>query len=175
MALLNIVKPEKAEGDVKESYSFFEKLGAEVPLSLQMFSPSPHFLKSQINNAQYIMGNKNLSFSLMAHIRLLVSKMEDYPYCINLNQGMLKNFAGLSKEQIESALDDPEKAALEPKEIALLRFVLSTVQDPATTGQKQIDELRKLGWSDTDIFDATMQGMNMMSAGMIFKAFRMGE
>jgi hypothetical protein len=175
MALLNIVKPEKAEGETKEYYSLFENIGVDVPLPMQMYSTSPYFLKRQRNNIQYMMEHKTLSFSLLTHIRFLVSKMEDYPYCINLNRGVLKNFAGLSNEQLDNAASNPEKASLEPKEKMLLQFVLNTVQDPATTDPKQVDELRKLGWSDQDIFDATMQGMNMMYDGMVFKAFKMGE
>ena len=175
MALLNIITPEKAEGDVKECYAMFENLGAEVPLPLQMLSVSPHYLKAQVENIKYLMGHPALSFSLMAHIRFLVASDENYPYCINLNRGMLKQFAGLSDEQVDAAAKDTSQAALEEKEKALLDFVKNVVQDPASSDQAQINTLRELGWTDRDIFDAVFQGVNMMAAGILFKIFHMGE
>ncbi|MFC1895614.1 carboxymuconolactone decarboxylase family protein [Thermodesulfobacteriota bacterium] len=121
------------------------------------------------------MEHPTLSFPLLAHIRLLVAHEENYPYCINLNQGLLQTLGGLKEEQIAATKADPDKAALEPKDKAMLLFVLKAVQDPATTEKEDVDALHDLGWTDRDIFDAVTHGMNMVSAGMMFKAFKMGE
>lgn len=40
MPLLKVVSPENADGKIKETYSFFEKMGAPVPLPMQMMSTS---------------------------------------------------------------------------------------------------------------------------------------
>lgn len=37
-----------------------------------------------------------------------------------------------------------------------------------------MEQLRALGWSDRDVFDATLMGMHMLDMGMMFKAFKMG-
>jgi len=113
--------------------------------------------------------------NLLAHIRLLVAKEENYPYCVALNQTVLQKFAGLSQEQVDAVMENTENAALSPKEIALLQFVMKVVQDPALTEKADIDWLHGLGWTDTDIFDATQEGMLMMTRGIMFKAFKMGE
>ncbi len=175
MALINIVPPEKAEGKVKESYAFMEELAKMVPLPLQMLSVSPQLLSIQIDTMKYLIGQPNLGFSLLAHIRLLVAKEENYPYCVNLNQGVLKNFVGLSQEQMDAVTEDPDQAQLEPEKKALLQFVLKVVRDPATTQKEDIDKLHELGWTDTDIFDAVWEGMVMVTRGMMLKAFKIAE
>lgn len=175
MVLIKTVPPDQAEGDVKEVYSFFESMGAEVPLNIQMISASPDILKMQAQALQYFMGHPTLGFPLLAHIRLLVSKEENYQYCIDLNSNLLLTLGGLSQEQLADLMADPNKAVLEDKDKAMLLFVIKAVQDPATTQQQEIDQLRELGWTDRDIYDATLHGMNMVCLGMMFKAFKGGE
>jgi uncharacterized peroxidase-related enzyme len=175
MALLELVSPETATGKVEEAYAFMEELAGMVPLPLQMLSPSPELLSTQIQTMKYLMNQPNLGFSLLAHIRLLVAKEENYPYCISLNQTVLQKFVGLSAEQVEASMEDPEKAALSPKEIAMLQFVLKVMRDPALTKKADIDQLHELGWTDTDILDAVQEGLIMMTRGIMFKAFKVAE
>lgn len=175
MPLLNTVAPQDAHGEVKSVYAIFEQAGIPVPLPLQMLSVSPDYLSIQGNFISYFMQHPSLSPSLLAHIRLMVAHEENYPYCIQFNEGLLKNLVGLSEEQIAVVAEDPDKAALKSEEIALLSFVKKVVRDPASTQTEDTEALKSLGWSDRDIFDATLMGMNMVAMGMMFKAFKMGE
>ncbi len=139
-------------------------------------SPSqPDLLSNQVETVKYYVERSGLSFNLSAHIRLLVAHRENYPYCVNLNTGILGSMGGLSEEQIASAIAEPGKTALEEKEVALLQFVLKAVQDPATTDKSDIDALHSLGWTDRIIFDAVNEGMLMVTRGMMFKAFKVAE
>lgn len=174
MSLLNTVAPEEAQGKVKEVYGIFEQLNIPVPLSLQMLSVSPEYLAIQGQTIKYFMNHPVLSPSLLAHIRLLAAHEENYTYCIQLNQQILKNRMGLSDEQIAAVVDSPDKTALKPEEKALLLFVRKALRDPATTTREDVENLRAQGWSDRDIFDATLMGMHMLDMGMTFKAFKMG-
>lgn len=175
MALIKTVPPQEAEGAVKEAYSFFESLGVEPPMPIRMMSASPGLMSIQVEMAKYFTNHPTLEFPLLAHIRLLVANEENYSYCIGFNQELLKNLGGLTEEQIEAVKADPEKAALEPREKAMLMFVLKAVRDPAATEQKDVDALHEQGWSDNDIFDAVQQGMMMVGTGMAFQAFKMGQ
>ncbi len=175
MALLKTVSPEDAKDEIKEAYSFFEKMGAPVPLPFQMMSASPGLLGIQKQAMEYFITHKSLSFPLLAHIRLLVANGENYQYCIDLNQGLLGMMAGLSQDQLEAAKANPEDACLEPKDKAMLLFVLKAVQDPALVQKNDVDALHELGWEDSDILDAMFHGSGMITAGMAFQAFKMGE
>jgi hypothetical protein len=175
MSLLNTVAPENAQGKVKEVYGIFEDMRIPVPLPLQMMSVSPDYLAIQGQTIDYFMNHPVLSPSLLTHIRLLAAHEENYTYCIHLNQQILKNKIGLSDEQIAAVADDPGKTALNPEEKALLLFVRKALRDPALTSREDMENLRAQGWSDRDIFDATLMGMHMLDMGMMFKAFKMGD
>jgi hypothetical protein len=175
MAIIKTVSPEAAEGEVKEAYSFFQKMGVEVPLPFQLRSASPAWMAAQSPMNRYWMAHPTLSHQLLTHIRLLVAEEENYVVCININSNLLKAMFGLSEEQITATKADPGAAQLEPREVAMLQFVLKAVRDPATTEQADVDALRDLNWSDTDIFDAVYHGLDMVSAGMAFQVFKMGE
>ncbi|MBI9075227.1 MAG: hypothetical protein JEZ02_07440 [Desulfatibacillum sp.] len=175
MPLLKTITPEEATGKAKEAYSFFEKMGAPVPLPMQMMSISPYFLEMQSNGLQFFMSHPNLKFQLLAHIRLLVSYNEGYEYCINLNQGMLMMLAKLSQEDIDAAKANPANAKLDDKDKALLLYVLKVTGDPALSNADDIKALKDMGWSDSDIFEAVQHGLGMIAAGMAFKIFRMAE
>ncbi len=173
MPLLRTVDPENAEGKVKEAYDFFNELAGMVPLPIQMVSPSPGLLSNFIDTVKYYVNESNLSFNLLAHIRLLVAKEEDYPYCLNLNTEVLKNLGGLSQARIDAVLEDTGQAALETKEVEMLKFVIKAVMDPATTTKADIDNLHVHGWTDSDIYDGVHEGLLMVIRGMAFKAFKM--
>ena len=68
--------------------------------------------------------------------------------------------------------EDPSQASLEDKDKRLLLFVLKSIQTPEAVTQDDVDALRDLGWSDTDIFDAVAHGTNMIGASIMMKAFK---
>ncbi len=174
MPMLDTIPPEKAEGKVKELYTMFEQIGVPVPLPIQMFSASPGYIAIEEQFINYFINHARLSPLLLTHIRLMASQEENYTYCINWNTQLLTSVMGLSEKQVAAATKDPREAALTPEEKALLLFVQKVVRDPALTSQEDADHLKKLGWSNQDIFDATFMGMNMVIMGMMFKAFQMG-
>jgi len=131
MAIIDFVLPENAEGNVNDIYSQFTNMNIPIPLPLQMYSASPGLLMAQNQFLNYFMNHKKLSFSLLAHIRMLIANAESFSYCLNLNQQLLKTMGGLDEDQINATLEDPNNAVLDEKEKAMLLFVLKAVQDPA--------------------------------------------
>lgn len=175
MPLLKTVKPGEAEGVVKEVYDAMEAAAKTVPKPLQMASVSPKFLQLQSKMMDYYMTHPTLSFPLLAHIRYAVASHEGYYYCINFNAGILSMFLEVGEEQLEAIKEDPSRAKLDQKDKALFEFVVKAIKDPSSTAHEDADRLRGLGWKDEDIFDALAHGVNMVSAGISFKALKMDE
>lgn len=175
MPLLKIVKPEEAQGSVKEVYDAMMAVAKTVPKPLQMSSTSPELLKVQHQLINYFMVHPTLSFPLLVHIRYAVACQQGYEYCMNFNGSMLNMFLEVSEEQLDAIKKDPNAAALEDKEKALLAFVVKGIKDPASTTHADVDSLRGLGWSDQDIYEAMFHGIGMVSAGIAFKALKMDE
>jgi hypothetical protein len=175
MSLLETVAPENAHGSVKESYDFFNEMAGMIPLPIQMISTSPELLSIFIDTVKYYVNKSNLSYSLLAHIRLLVAKEDHLTYCINLNRDILKNIGRLRPKKNDAAQEDEDLASLDAKEVELLKFVMKVIKDPATTEKSDILKLHKVGWKDKDIYEATNEGFMMIVRGMAMKAFKMGE
>lgn len=170
MFLIDYVTPKKAEGTVAELYSMFPK-GMGVPDSFQVISASPKLLECQGEVIKYFMGEQDeLSFHLLAAIRLIAAGHYCHDYCVMLNANMLKA-AGLSEEEVYSLKEDP-KTGFDENEAALLAFVTKGLEAPESVGEDDVDSLRKLGWSDTAIFDAIAQAGQMASASLAFRTFK---
>ncbi|MEW5733206.1 MAG: hypothetical protein AB1921_00030 [Thermodesulfobacteriota bacterium] len=175
MALIATVPPEKAEGKVKKAYDIFLKMGPAVPAPFQMLSASPDLLEAQAEIVRYFMGHKTLSFMLLAHIRLLTAVRTGYEFCTNFNAGLLTMMGGVPEEKLDEVIKDPTKADLPENEKAMLLFVLKAVAEPDSVTEADINKLRGLGWAERDMFDALVQAANMVTAGILFRTFKMDD
>jgi len=174
MALLNLTEQKDATGRVAEIYESMMNTMGFIPNAFKVFSPSAHVLDKQYGNLGYFMRHKTLGGKLLALIRLLVSDKEECAYCVGINSGILLQY-GVLPEAIGEIKKDPSKAPLDEKEMAMLLFVLKVVKDSNSTTQADVDALRKLGWNDADILEATYHGTAQISADKIFNAFKIEQ
>jgi alkylhydroperoxidase family enzyme len=62
---------------------------------------------------------------------------------------------GLDSSDVDHiALATPDSASLSEKERALLEFVRVLTLEPAKTRDSHVDKMRRLGWTDPQIFEA---------------------
>lgn len=175
MTIIKTQTEKTATGKVREIYDAVMKKIPFIPKPLQLMSASPALLDSYVNTMSYYMKHPSLSPLLQAHIRLLVAMNIDYPYCVDLNTNMLKMLGELSDEQIAAVRRDPREAALPDKDKALLLLTLKAVSTPEEVTSTDLDELREIGWKDSDIFDAVNHAVSMVSTGILFNAFKMHD
>lgn len=172
MGLLNIQTPENAEGAVKEVYDVFQKTMGIIPSPMALLSASPEAFKLGWASLQYFMKHPTLNFAILSAIRYLVAKEYDYAYCTSFNKEFLKK-QGLSDDDITDMTQDPLKAPLEDRERDLLAFVIKAIKTPDAVDQSDMDGLRALGWTDSDILDAVLHGSSMIGPSILMKAFKM--
>ncbi len=171
MALIKLIEKEEATGRVAEIYETMINSMGFIPNAFKVFSPSEHILDKQFSNLGYYMRHKTLSGKLLAFIRLLVSETEQCKYCVGMNSGILLQY-GVLPDRLAEIKEDPTKAPLEEKELALLLFVLKVVKDSNAIQQEDVDALKNLGWNDADIMDATYHGTTQVGVDKIFNAFK---
>ena len=171
MPLLNLIEKDQATGKVAEIYENMINAMGFIPNAFKIFSPSAHVLEIQNNNLGHYMRHKTLGGKLLAFIRLLVSEQEQCLYCVGMNSGILLQY-GVLPEMIAEIKQDPSKAPLEEKELAMLLFVLKVVKNSNSIAQADVDALRNLGWSDTEILEATYHGATQVGVDKIFNAFK---
>jgi alkylhydroperoxidase family enzyme len=172
MPLIDTVTPEKANGQVAAVYGDITKVFGRVPNAMQMFSASPAQLNSQWESMGYYLKHPALSFPLLAAVRMLVSKENNCHYCIGMNGGLLINMAKWTPEQVAATKHDAMAAPLSEKEKAMLAFVLKTVAERKSVTRPEIDKLAKLGWSESDVFDAVAHGARNVAVDIIFNTFQ---
>jgi hypothetical protein len=172
MALLNTVSPGNATGIVKEGYDMFLDKAGSVPKPMEMISVSPGLFEISLRRLRYLMSHPNLSFSLLAHIRYLVSCHLGYRFCRDFNRHLLEK-QGLGKSDFEKMESDPSQSLLEKNENALLAFVVKAVKSPASITADDINKLKRLGWEDRDIVDALAQGVGMIDHAIMMQVFQM--
>ena len=68
---------------------------------------------------------------------------------------------------------DPLKAPLEDYEQAMLGFMMKAIKSPDAVEQQDMDQLHDLGWTDRDILDALVHGVNMVGSSMLMKTLKM--
>ena len=172
MSLINTIKPENADGIIREGYDLYAKRIGIIPKPLEMMSTSPALFEIMLMRNRYLATHPNLSFSLLTHIRYLVAHNLDYPYCIELNRRLLEK-QGLEEADILKIESDPSQSLLEENESEMLAFVVRAVQDPGSITANDIERLRSLGWEDRDMVDAMTQGVSMIDHAIMMQVFQM--
>lgn len=174
MALLQTTPPEKAEGKLAELYAELEQMFGRIPNSARMLGVSPALLDNQLQMIDYYRTHSSLSMPFLATIRMLVAKACHSPYCQSFNTGFLLQ-GGFTKEQVETMQADPSQAPFDEKQKALLLLVLKACDNPHSVVGADLDRVRSLGWSDTDIIDAVAHGARMVGTNIIFDTFKIDQ
>jgi uncharacterized peroxidase-related enzyme len=172
MSILSTVAPQQATGQVAQIYSQVEQAFGRLPNAMKLYSVSPDTLAMQWQHIGYYFQHPSLSFPLLAAIRMLVSQDNDCGYCIGMNEAMLIERAGFTPEQTAAAKRNPADTPLPEKDKALLLFVLRSTKTPKAVTAGDLDALRRLGWTDRDIFDAVNHGARNVAADIIFNTFK---
>ena len=174
MALIKTETPETAQGVVKEAYDMtLEKFGI-IPKPLEMMSASPGLLELAMRRVHYFASHPKLSFTLLTHIRYLVSCNLNYSFCADLNKMILKK-QGLEEADFQKMEADPSESLLEENESAMLAFVVNAAKAPSSVKAEDIERLRELGWDDRDMVDALAQGVSMIDHAIMMEVFQMDQ
>ncbi|MBK7212376.1 MAG: hypothetical protein IPH88_03550 [Bacteroidales bacterium] len=172
MSLIDIVQKEEATGKVAEIYESMTNAMGYVPNAFSLFSSSPHLLEVQYGNLKHFMRHKTLGGKFLALVRYLVSDQEECTYCVGMNRGILMHY-GVLPDQLAEIKANPAISPLEENELQLLLFVLKVVKNAASVEQADMDALRKLGWTDADILEASYHATSQIGVDRLFNAFKL--
>lgn len=173
MFMLNYVKRDDANGYVAQAYGFFPER-MDIPAPLQLLSASPKLLKAQVGVISHFTSQDEVDFSILTAIRYTAARMHDYQACTDLNASLL-NAQGMTDDEIEVMYNAPQQAPFNDREKALYTFVVRALENPMSTTQSEIDELKTMGWSEAAILDSVSHGAYMQAHGTVFKTFMIKE
>ncbi|MBF0194356.1 MAG: hypothetical protein HQL71_07335 [Magnetococcales bacterium] len=176
MALIKIVQPEDATGEVAEIFKQMEAYLGHVPEAQKLYAVSPGFLQATVANITRLMGHpKFANSSILAWTRLLIAGNTNCTYCIDFNKWLLIERYKFTIEQIQQVQKEPKSAPLEPNELALLMVIIKVIRDSNSLTQEDIQSLLQLGWQEADIFEAIAHGTQMVGMDLLLNAFHVKE
>jgi len=102
----------------------------------------------------YLLDETALSYDIKEAIALLISKENSCKMCVDVHKGIAK-MLGLSDQRIEEILQGVSAIDTDEKEKALLNFCIrASRKDNYKIQKEDIDALKEMGWSDTEIIEA---------------------
>ncbi|HEX5330312.1 hypothetical protein [Sulfuricurvum sp.] len=172
MPLIHTIAPSESTGELAKLYKLIEAMRGSVGNNAQLFSVSPELLRQQMDFIRFYMNHPTLSMPLLAAIRIMVSSGEECQFCIDYNTGMLINLAGWTFDQVTAMRNDPNTANLPEREIAMLNLAIKAIRNAHGVSANDLDTLREMGWSDSDILDAINHATRMLATDIIFNTFK---
>ena len=167
--LLKTIEPGEATGRLKEIYDLFPpEVG--VPRTLRLYSASPELLNRQFGFISYFREHPRLSPEFSAALRYSVAVKANHTACEIFNRGVLRRM-GLNESEIAQLTENNVEKPMEPAEQALLDFVLKAVDSPASVARQDIEELKNLGYEESDILDAMVMAGNMVGSSLVWRTF----
>ena len=175
-SLIPYTSVKEAKGEVKKVYDEVEKAFGMVPAPVQQHSVNPALLKNlwEMFKAE---SNPNFSQKLTAIMRMSVANVPklECDYCIGFNESMLINMFKMDLKEIQAIKKDYRTAKLEPKDKKMLLFMVDSTTNPKDIDKAQMDELRKLGWSDRDIFDGLKMATQMVAMTLMVDTLKISR
>ena len=103
---------------------------------------------------KYLLDKTTLSYDIKEAIALLISKENGCKMCVDVHKSIAK-MLGLSDEKIEEILQGVEAINTNNADKALLNFCIkSAKKDNYKILKEEIDALKEMGWSDTQLIEA---------------------
>ena len=162
-----------AKDDVKAVYAEITKAWGFVPIVLKQYSLNPKILRTQWEMYKELGNNKNFDPKMLTMMRMILGESQDCEYCAGLNKGMLLNMFKVPMDEIVALLKDPSDAKLDTKQKAMLLFIIKAVKKPHDITDAEIKNLKKLSWSDKDIFEGIKSGTNVIVATTLIDVLKL--
>lgn len=171
MALIDFVKKEEATGKIAEMYQLLEQRMQILPNVIQFNTASPELFEKMMSFWQHYMDHPHFDSQLVAWIRLLISHAEGGTYCVRFQSSIL-GYLGVQGEELSAALQDYHKLPLEQKRRDLVAFVVDVLLGNHKDTEVQLAHLRSHGWTDQDIYEASVLGALQKGMVQVVKAFQ---
>lgn len=170
MTLLKTIAPENAEGMMKTVFDHLIQEVGEVPGPLKLFTASPKLWEVYYKNVDFIRSHQTLQMPLTTCLRYIVASRREYASCRDFNGMLLERF-GVDESARADLVTSPETAPVSEKEKALLAFAVAAMESPEDVDQAAIDDLRQMGWQDSEIFDLTWMAAMINMLGTMSAVF----
>ncbi len=155
MAYISLCKYEKMIPQIKEKATpILEKTGKLGEIFELLALDKDLYFATDMMVQNFLLKETLLPYNTKERIALLVSLENRCKMCVDVHKNIAK-MLGMSEKQVEETLQGIEAINTDEKEKSLLRLTLKAAsKDNYKTTQKDIDNLKNLGWSELEILEA---------------------
>jgi uncharacterized peroxidase-related enzyme len=162
MGRLKLLEKKDATEEIRPIYEEIEKVFGRVPNIFKTYAHFPPLLKANWEKFKAVMMGGSLRRELKEAIALVVSDANACQYCI-VAHGLALQQLGFSRESLEALVKNMEGAGFQPRERKILELARKSTRDANSVTDRDIEELRRLGWSESEIVEA--QGVMELFTG----------
>ena len=156
MFIVDVIKKENAEGELKLLYKMIEKSLGFVPAHFELFATIDiEAMKEFVAYNQKMLIHKTIDKNLLPYLRLEIAQRECREYCTVFNTKMIKN--------MQEKYDE--------KQEILLQKVIKAIYHSSEFESKDLAEVREFGFSDKDFFDLLSYSTNFMAKSKMIEIY----
>ena len=156
MARIGILDEAQATGRRKQVYAEVAGKRGGIANVFKIESLNPAVMRAHLDFYMSIMyGKSGLSRQQREMIATTVSNANGCHYCTTHHSEALSKYVK-DDATIQAIKTDYGAASIGPKEKAMLAYAMKVTKTPAAVGDGDVEKLRQVGFSDTDILDVTL-------------------
>src|SRR5258708_11016645 len=156
MPFLPVLPDEQASADVRKIYEYVTRRWGFLPNYFQALGHDAQLLQDQVNLLTNAMKEERDPPKIIKEqIATVVSGINMSSYCLAAHLEILGRM-GMDKSLRRRLSIDYKSAPLDPKVMELLNFCEKLTSHPADMQRADVENLRRLGWNEIDIFDAVL-------------------
>ena len=156
MFRIGVVQEAEAEGPVAEVYAQMKQGMGMVPNVIKSLSLWPEALQGYTNLLNTVLfSTSRLSRGTKEMIAAHVSNLNRCGYCVGHHRNFMVQF-GVPPETAEGIVENFASASITDAERRLLDYAGQITREAYRVTDGQVEELKEVGWTDTQILEATL-------------------
>ncbi len=130
-----------------------KELGLVPPHFKLLLSVNPTRFQMFIKEIKYLLNHPSINSDFFAMLRLYIANRENFAYCKSFNTKLLLA-KGYSRDVLKELKEDIENIPLNAKHKLLAQKAIKAIYEPKEFNLCDIQKLKGVSWSDSDIYDA---------------------
>ena len=130
-----------------------KELGVVPPHFKLLISVNPKKFQLFMQEIKYLLNHPNINPDFFAMLRLHIANRENFSYCKSFNTKLLLA-KGYDKKVLKELKEDISALPLDDKHKLLAQKAIKAIYRSKEFKLCDIEELKELSWSDSDIYDA---------------------
>lgn len=142
-----------------------------VPPHFELFATiNPKRFQMFLEEMNYFIKHPHIHPDLFAMIRFYISAQNNFKYCYDFNHALLLQ-RGYSSDGLHGLEVSVEALPLDTEHQALFAIAVEAISDSDSLTYEKIEALKKLGWSDADLYDVIDHGASMFKFSKVLRAY----